>query len=66
MKTPSALVASLNYNFKDEALLQRALTHRSADVQHNERLEFLGDSILGAVISSALTQAFPKADEGQL
>ncbi len=43
-----------------------ALTHRSASSQHNERLEFLGDSILNAVISLALYERFPQQNEGQL
>jgi len=44
----------LDYQFRDEALLQTALTHSSFGQGHNERLEFLGDSILGWVIADAL------------
>ena len=55
----------------DEALLQRALTHRSyayeaGGVPHNERLEFLGDSVLGLVVTSTLYDAHPDTSEGQL
>ncbi|MGX5173526.1 ribonuclease III [Aliikangiella sp. IMCC44653] len=55
-----------NYQFKDTALLDTALTHRSASNEHNERLEFLGDAILGAVIADQLFTQFAEADEGQL
>lgn len=56
----------LGYQFKDRSLLQQALTHRSAGEKNNERLEFLGDALLGAIIAEALYQRFPGADEGQL
>jgi ribonuclease-3 len=56
----------LGHRFADEALLRRALTHRSARRQHNERLEFLGDALLGFLIAEALTQRFPDASEGEL
>jgi len=56
----------LDYQFRDENLLQTALTHSSFGQGHNERLEFLGDSILGWVIADALYQRFPHAREGQL
>ncbi len=56
----------LGYQFKQPDLLIQALTHRSANHQHNERLEFLGDAILGSVIATKLYQMFPDADEGQL
>jgi len=56
----------LDYQFREEALLQTALTHSSFGQGHNERLEFLGDSILGWVIADALYQRFPHAREGQL
>tara|TARA_Y100000588_G_scaffold329539_1_gene365844 strand:- start:295 stop:957 length:663 start_codon:yes stop_codon:yes gene_type:complete len=55
-----------NYIFSDPALLQLALTHRSASHKNNERLEFLGDAILGQVIADYLYNQFPDADEGQL
>ncbi len=50
----AALQGKLGYRFGDEALLARALTHRSASRQHNERLEFLGDAVLGYVIGEYL------------
>ena len=49
-----------------ERLLAQALTHRSAGTENNERLEFLGDALLGFVIAEALSERFPEADEGQL
>lgn len=57
---------SLNYAFADEDLLRRALTHRSAKGANNERLEFLGDSVLQVIISEFVFQAKPDASEGQL
>lgn len=56
----------LGYTFKDKGLLQQALTHRSVGKLNNERLEFLGDSILSFVISSELYQRFIDIDEGTL
>jgi ribonuclease III len=62
----------LGYGFRDAALLQLALTHPSlaheqgAAVQHNQRLEFLGDAVLGLVLTSELYEKFPKVDEGPL
>ena len=56
----------LQYDFSDTSLLIEAITHRSKHSLNNERLEFLGDSVLGYVISSELFQRFPKAREGQL
>jgi ribonuclease-3 len=47
-------------------LYRAALTHRSARQHNNERLEFLGDSVLGLVISAELFQRYPEADEGDL
>jgi ribonuclease III len=52
--------------FRDPGLLERALTHRSAAVLHNERLEFLGDALVGAIVAEALYQRWPKAAEGEL
>lgn len=60
------LQKSIGYEFNDVALLKRALTHRSVGNNNNERLEFLGDSVLGCIISRELFQRFPKIDEGQL
>jgi ribonuclease-3 len=56
----------LGHVFKDAALLQQALTHRSHSSLHNERLEFLGDSILNCVVASLLFERFSKIDEGDL
>lgn len=63
---PDKLAKKLGLQFNDPGLLKRALTHRSADAKHNERLEFLGDSILGYVIAECLYKKFPDADEGVL
>ncbi len=57
----------LGYRFADEALLSRALTHRSASGKHNsERLEYLGDAVLGYVTAAHLFRALPNASEGAL
>lgn len=60
------LCRRLGYEFKKPAYLKQALTHRSASNKNNERFEFLGDSILSAVISHALFEQFPDQNEGQL
>lgn len=60
------LVANLGYSFRQEALLRQALTHRSYSAQHNERLEFLGDSVLNCTIAKALYDTFPNLPEGTL
>ncbi len=60
------LQKNIDYKFKDISLLKQALTHRSVGKQNNERLEFLGDSVLGSIISRELYQRFPSIDEGQL
>ena len=56
----------LGYQYQDAGLLQQALTHRSAYFKHNERLEFLGDSVLGFIISDAFFCKFPEVPEGDL
>jgi ribonuclease-3 len=62
----------LGHSFRDENLLRLALTHPSvaheanATLTHNQRLEFLGDSVLGLVLSRELFEKFPTADEGAL
>lgn len=61
-----ALQARLGHRFNDAALLQRALTHRSFGADHNERLEFLGDSVLNLTVSSLLYERFAESDEGDL
>ncbi|MGH8500768.1 MAG: ribonuclease III domain-containing protein, partial [Methylococcales bacterium] len=65
-RSPEILGRKLGLKFNDKALMETALTHRSAASQNNERLEFLGDSILGFVIAETLYEKFPTADEGVL
>lgn len=60
------LKQSLDYVFSDETLLKRALTHRSAAGANNERLEFLGDSVLQLVISEMVYERRPDSSEGRL
>ena len=55
-----------HYRFKDDILLQTALTHRSHSVNNNERLEFLGDAVLDLVVSELLYQFYSKETEGSL
>jgi ribonuclease-3 len=68
----NVLQTRLGYQFQDEQLLKLALTHPSiaheqdTPTPHNQRLEFLGDSILGLVLSRDLYEKFPEADEGSL
>ncbi len=66
MSEHHTLSAKLDYQFSDADLLKTALTHRSAADKHNERLEFLGDSLLGYLIADRLFRQFPDAREGQL
>jgi ribonuclease III len=56
----------LGYRFKDPAQLHRALTHRSFGQEHNERLEFLGDTVLSLAVSALLFERFGNSDEGDL
>ena len=60
------LQKNLSYQFSDIELLNKALTHRSVSKQNNERLEFLGDSVLGSIISEELYSRHSNIDEGQL
>ncbi|BDX07213.1 ribonuclease III [Planctobacterium marinum] len=60
------LTKRLGYQFQDRALLIQALTHRSAGNMHNERLEYLGDSILGFIVAKYLYNRFPEQPEGKL
>lgn len=62
----NSLTEVLGYSFNDPSLLQRALTHRSADGRHNETLEFLGDGILSAIVSNYLFEILPDASAGEL
>ena len=66
IKASEILAKKLGLSFRQPRLLITALTHRSAGIKNNERLEFLGDAILGFVIAEKLYQAFPAADEGTL
>lgn len=67
MNSPiSKLETKLGYQFDNAELIHLALTHRSANSKHNERLEFLGDSILSFVIADALYHRFPKVNEGDM
>ena len=56
----------LQHHFKEPALLQRAVTHRSFSADHNERLEFLGDSVLGLAVSTMLFRRLRDLPEGDL
>ena len=60
------LEKKIDYKFNDVEFLNLALTHRSANGKHNERLEFLGDSILSFVIADELYHRFPKVNEGDM
>jgi ribonuclease-3 len=60
------LARALGYPFVRLELLQQALTHRSAGAVNNERLEFLGDALIGFAVAEALVDRFPQADEGTL
>lgn len=64
--SPHKLEARISYSFVDKSLLMQALTHRSAGKSNNERLEFLGDAVLGLTISDLLYRSFPEASEGDL
>ena len=61
-----ALERRIGHRFKDPTLLQQALTHRSFGSPHNERLEFLGDGVIGCVIAQELYGRFPGIAEGEL
>ncbi len=64
--TAAALAGRLGHAFRDDALLARALTHRSFGANQNERLEFVGDAVLNCVIAAALYERFPQIPEGDL
>ncbi len=66
MTEASRICARLGYEFADPGLLERSLTHRSAGSTNNERLEFLGDALLGFVIAEELYRRWPDLDEGEL
>lgn len=62
----SGLTTRLGVEFKTLALLEQALTHRSHNARHNERLEFLGDAVLNCAVARLLYDKYPKLDEGDL
>lgn len=66
IKTPEILREKLGLRFNNPELFVMALTHRSKGAKNNERLEFLGDSVLGFVIANKLYELFPTASEGVL
>lgn len=65
-KNKSILISKLGYEFQDAQLLDKALSHRSVGPNNNERLEFLGDSLLNFFIADALYVKFPNVREGDL
>jgi ribonuclease-3 len=64
--TAEDLALRIGHRFKDPELLRRALTHRSRSALHNERLEYLGDSVLNCAIALELFHRFPDLSEGDL
>lgn len=66
IKKPDILAEKLGLSFDQPEFFTLALTHRSMGAKNNERLEYLGDSILGFVIAEKLYEMFPGADEGEL
>ena len=72
MTNPGALQEQLGYAFRDESLLRLALTHPSVahetpgSIPHNQRLEFLGDAVLGLILTRELFEKFPDFGEGPL
>lgn len=62
----SSLQSRLGYEFRNAELLRQALTHRSHSATHNERLEFLGDSVLNCAVAALLFVRFGRLDEGDL
>ncbi|WP_109125800.1 ribonuclease III [Dyella sp. C11] len=59
-------MTKLDYRFRDPSFAQLALTHRSAGKPNNERMEFLGDALLGVMVAELLYEAHPNASEGEL
>ena len=66
MSRPAALEERLGHRFARPQLLAQALTHRSFGPEHNERLEFLGDGVLGCAVAAELYTRFPRLSEGKL
>lgn len=66
MSSTARLEERLQHVFRHRELLEQALTHRSYGASHNERLEFLGDGVLGCVVAESLLERFPQLSEGEL
>lgn len=66
IREPQILAAKLGLKFNEPQLFKTALTHRSVGAANNERLEYLGDAVLGFVIAQQLYRQFPAAGEGAL
>ena len=66
MSRPAALEKRLGHRFADPRLLEQALTHRSRGAENYERLEFLGDGVLGCAVADELYARFPQLSEGKL
>jgi ribonuclease-3 len=66
LSRPAALERRLGHKFADPRLLEQALTHRSRGADNNERLEFLGDGVLGCAVADELYARFPQLSEGKL
>lgn len=64
--TGAGLARALGHEFADPGLLQTALTHRSHSAPHNERLEFIGDSVLNCAVALELYRRFPALAEGEM
>ena len=66
MARPAALEKRLGHRFNDPRLVEQALTHRSRGAENYERLEFLGDGVLGCAVADELYARFPQLSEGKL
>ncbi len=66
MSPSDRLQKLLGLRFRDPRLLELALTHRSTGSHNNERLEFVGDAVLGMIVADRLYERFPRASEGQM
>jgi ribonuclease-3 len=60
------LATAFGYVFRDPALRELALSHRSVGARNNERLEFFGDALVNLLVAELLYESFPRADEGEL
>ncbi len=66
MHSTTKLEREIGYQFREPELLQLALTHRSIGSHNNERLEFLGDGLIGFIVADRLFATFPQINEGKL